>query len=58
MRTSIEATGFADEGEVGRRRYGANALESRDEIFCESQGVVMLSGKSLETWQVSKNFDG
>jgi hypothetical protein len=32
---------------MGLERLGANAEERRLEIFCLSQVVVMLSGKSL-----------
>lgn len=52
MRTSIVAVGAsADFFVMGLERLGANAEDKRLEIFCLSQTVVMLSGKSLCKYQ-------
>lgn len=50
MRTSIVAVGACEflDFASGCVRLGAKAEERRVEIFCLSQVVVMLSGKSLE----------
>jgi len=48
IRTSIVAVGAsADLFFIGFERFGAKAEERRVAIFCLSQAVVILSGKSL-----------